>query len=95
MSQLKIALFTENSYHFSIDDGGKAVNAARFYDKNIFAENKEKLAFLKKAKKEVIEEAVKKVSLAKDIHDKLEAYYVNATDFDVINEISEKIMSRI
>ena len=35
------------------------------------------------------------VSLAKDVHDKLEAYYVNATDFDVINEISEKIISRI
>lgn len=93
--ELKIALFTENSYHFSIDDGSKAVNATRFYDKNIFAENKEKLTFLKKAKKEIIDEAVKKVSLAKDIHDKLEAYYVNATDFDVINDISEKIISRI
>ena len=93
--ELKKAIFTENSYHFSIDDESKAVNSTRFYDKNIFMQNKEKLSFLKKAKKEIMEEAVRKVSLAKDIHDKLEAYYVNATDFDVINEISEKIISKI
>ena len=42
-----------------------------------------------------IDEAVRKVSLAKDIHDKLEAYYVSATDFDVINEIGEKIISKL
>lgn len=93
--ELKTAIFTENPYHYSIDDESKRINATRFYDKNIFAENKEKLTFLKKAKKEIIDEAVRKVSLAKDIHDKLEAYYVNATDFDVINEISEKIIGRI
>ena len=93
--ELKIAVFTENSYHYSVDDEGKRINATRFYDKNIFAENKEKLVFLKKAKKEIIDEAVRKVSLAKDIHDKLEAYYVSATDFDVINEIGEKIISKL
>ena len=93
--ELKTAIFTENSYHYSIDDESKRINATRFYDKTVFAENKEKLAFLKKAKKEIIDEAVRKVSLAKDIHDKLEAYYVSATDFDVINEIGEKIIKNI
>ena len=57
--------------------------------------NKEKLKFLKKAKRELIDECVKKLILAKDIHDKLEEYYINATDFGVINDIGDKILKNI
>ncbi len=90
--ELKTALFTQNSYHYSVDDGEKLVHASRFYDKDSFRANKEKLNLQKKAKKELIDEAVKKLSLAKDIHDRLEEYYIKATDFDTINEIGEKIL---
>ena len=38
---------------------------------------------------------MRKLALAKDIHDKLEAYYIEATDFGVINEIGEKILNSI
>ena len=34
----------------------------------------------------MIDEAVKKLSIAKDIHDQLEDYYIKATDFDIIND---------
>ena len=93
--ELKVSLFTENSYHYSIDDGEKTVHANRFYNKEKYLANKEKLLLQKKAKKELITEAVKKMALAKDIHDKLEEYYIKATDFDVINDIGEKILSSI
>lgn len=90
--ELKVAIFTENSYHCSIDETGKRVHATRFYDKEAFDKNKEKLNFNKRAKKELIDEAVRKLSLAKDVHDRLEEYYIKATDFDVINEIGEKVI---
>lgn len=93
--QLKVAIFTENSYHYSIDDGEKTVHASRFYDKEKFKTNKEKLFLQKRAKKELIDEAVKKLSIAKDIHDRLEDYYIKATDFDIINDISNKILKAI
>ncbi len=93
--ELKISLFTENSYHYSIDDTTKKIHVSRFYDGFLYDKNKEKLKFLKKAKRELIDECVKKLILAKDIHDKLEEYYINATDFGAINEIGEKIISKI
>ena len=71
------------------------VHASRFYDKEAFYANKEKLALQRRAKRELVDEAVKKLSLAKDIHDRLEDYYIKATDFDVINEIGEKVLKSI
>ncbi len=90
--ELKVAVFTENSYHLSIDDYGNKTHVSRFFDKAAYNINKEKLAFRKKAKKELIEEAVRKMSIALDIHNRLEEYYIKATDFEKIDEISEKIL---
>lgn len=93
--QLKTAIFTQNTYHYSIDDGERLVHAARFYNKNEFYANKEKLALQKRAKRELIDEAVKKLSIAKNIHDQLEDYYIKATNFDVIDDFAEKILKAI
>ncbi len=90
--ELKIGVFTENSYHLSIDECSLKVHDTRFFDKEAFLQNKEKLNFQKKAKKELVDEAVRKMSLALDVHDRLEEYYIKATDFEVINEISDKIL---
>lgn len=93
--QLKTAVFTENSYHLSIDETGKTIHAGRFVDKEGVKGVKEKLQFQKKAKKELIDEAVKKLSVALDLHDRLEEYYIKATDFEVINDIGEKIIKSL
>lgn len=90
--ELKTCLFTENSYHPAPEDISVRVHASRFYDKTSFSDNKNKLAFTKKAEKELTDEAVRQLSLAKDTHDRLEEYYIKATDFDIINSISEKIL---
>ena len=43
----------------------------------------------------MLEEAVKKISIAKGIHDRLEDYYIRATDFSVIEEITDDLMKEI
>ena len=91
--ELKTAIFTENSYHLSIDECSNKIHATRFLDKEGYSRCREKLAFQKKAKKELIDEAVRKLSLALDVHNRLEEYYIKATDFEKINEISEKIIT--
>ena len=93
--EIKLSVFTENSYHMSIDTESKRIHASRFFDMESYKRNKAKLSFHKKAKKELIDEAVKKLSLALDIHDRLEEYYIKATDFNVINSIQDKIISQL
>ncbi len=93
--ELKLTFFTQNSYHSSIDGETMRVNASRFCDKEEMRKVREKLAFQKKAKKELIDEAVKKLKLALSIHDRLEEYYIKATDFDIVNEKAEKIINSI
>ena len=93
--QLKVALFTENSYHSSIDNCGKKVHAARFLNTEGINSVREKLLFGKKAKKELIDEAVRKMSLALDVHNRLEEYYIKATDFERIDTITKSILSKI
>lgn len=93
--ELKLSVFTQNDCHFSIDDGERLIHASRFFLKDGYAAAKEKLNFAKKAKKEFIDEAVNKLSYAGKIHDKLEEYYIDATDFGVIDELSEEISGLI
>lgn len=93
--KLKVAFFTENSYHPSIDDCGKKVHASRFLDTDGIDSVREKLLFGKKAKRELIDEAVRKLSLALDVHNRLEEYYIKATDFEKIDIITKSILSKI
>ena len=46
-------------------------------------------------KAEMAEEAVRRLSVARQVHDQLEEYYIKATDFDVINEIGDRIISSL
>jgi hypothetical protein len=43
----------------------------------------------------MLQEAVRKISVAKGLHDRLEDYYIRATDFAVIDEITEKLFKEI
>ena len=93
--ELKLSFFTEKSYHHSVDDGEKTIHASRFYNNELLKANRQKLTAQKKAKKELVDEAVKRLIIAKGIHDRLEEYYIEATDFSIINEIGERLLEAI
>ncbi len=93
--ELKLCFFTETKEHRSLISEENIVHAERFLNKEGFKEIKEKLSFNKKAQEEMLKEAVRKVSSAKAVHDRLEDYYIRATDFSVIEEIGEKIHKEI
>ncbi|MBE6748472.1 MAG: hypothetical protein E7557_04485 [Ruminococcaceae bacterium] len=93
--ELKLCFFTENSSHKSLLGDEKVVHATRFLNKEALKGIKERLKFNKKTQQEMLSEAVKKISVAKGIHDRLEDYYIRATDFSVIEEITENLMKEI
>lgn len=93
--ELKLCFFTETKAHSSLITEEKMIHATRFLNKEGFNEIKEKLNFNKKTQEEMLSEAVKKISVAKGIHDRLEDYYIRATDFSVIEEIGEKLCKEI
>lgn len=90
--ELKICFFTQNGYHYSLVDDG-CVHASRFLDKAEFAAVKQKLAFNEKLKKDFIFEAVRRMSVAKLLHNELEDYYIKATDFSEVERIGERVIA--
>ena len=93
--ELKLCFFTENSAHKSLVTEERFVHSTRFLNDEGLFKVSEKLKFNKKLESEMLEEAVKKISVAKGIHDRLEDYYIRATDFSVIDEICEKLFKEV
>ena len=93
--ELKLCFFTETKSHPTLVSEEKRIHASRFINKEDFSEIKERVKFNYRLQEEMIEAAVKKISVAKGIHDRLEDYYIRATDFSVIEEMSDKLFKEI
>ncbi len=73
----------------------KTVSLRRFYSHAEMMEHRARLSFSKKASKELLEEAVCALKMAKDIHDDLESSYIEAMDYEKITEITKNLVERI
>ena len=93
--ELKLCFFTQTKAHPSMVTEDKMIHSTRFLNKEELGDIKEKLFFNKKTEQEMLFEAVRKISVAKGIHDRLEDYYIRATDFSVIDEIGDKLFKEI
>lgn len=78
-----------------IEPDATKINFSRFYSHNKVSEKKERLAFSKKALSNMSDEAAKCMKKAKEIHDKLENFYISAVDFDKINKLTDKLVKEI
>jgi len=73
----------------------KSISLKRFYSSAEMSAHRARLSFSKKASKELMDEAVCALKMAKDIHDDLEAFYVEAMDFDKVAAIADSLIERI
>lgn len=89
----RLGILTSNSYHAF--KGSKNITTSRFIDKNSISRNKNSIMFLKKAKSELIAEAIECLKSAKSAHDILESYYIEAMDFNKVNNIKNNLICRI
>lgn len=76
-------------------EGTRTIHAKRFTDGDKLKEFKQRLAFNLKVRDDLILQAVSALKNAKDIHDKLEGYYVPNMDFGKIKEIQEELLRSI
>ncbi|MGN0653633.1 MAG: ATPase [Oscillospiraceae bacterium] len=74
---------------------GNKINFSRFYIPTMVSQKKERIAFSKKASTNLAEEAAYSIKSAKEVHDKIEEYYISAVDFNKINKVTEKLIKEI
>lgn len=89
-----LAFCSENRYTHP-DGVTRRIHARRFYDIYSLASHRETLRFNKRAADELLSEAISVIAKAKQVHDELEAYYINAMDFSKVGEITAKIVNEI
>lgn len=92
---LDMGFYTANRWHPDDFDEPVKVDCMRFYDTATLSRHKNRIAFNKRSRDELISEAVNKLSQAKQIHDELEKYYIEAMNFDAFAEYSEALISDI
>lgn len=73
----------------------KKVSLRRFYSSSEISAHRARLSFSRKAARELMDEAVCALKMAKDIHDELESIYIKAMDFDKTEEIRKELTERI
>lgn len=93
--ELKTAFISSNQINDNEIEDAKSINFDRFYDKTMLSQKKQRLSFNKKACEDLIGEAVHALSVAKDVHDDIEKYYICAMNFDKVNETAEKFIKEI
>ncbi len=90
----KIGFFTSNSLQDFSAYADKSVNADRFLNKEIIAAHKPRLLFNRKTFTQLLSESIKILEKAKSVHDELERYYIEAMDFNSLNEYSNEIIEK-
>lgn len=76
-------------------EGARRVNCSRFLDKNEIRRYRNRIVFGRKTYDEFIDEALKRLENAKEIHDRLEKYYIEATDFSEVRRVTRKLLTEI
>lgn len=93
--ELGLALISATPVNDNEIIDAKPVNFMRFYEKAVLSHKKQRLAFNRKACDEIICEAITALSNAKSVHDEIEAYYIDAMDFEKVTEYTQKLIDSI
>lgn len=88
-----IAFTSSNRFHST--EPGRVLHASRFMTKAPDAQERRELFENEKKCALMINEAGSFISKAKTYHDELESCYISAVDFDKVNEITDKTISKI
>ncbi len=95
IKELSLGFFTADKLCDLGIDATRTVSLRRFYSSDELVSHRARLSFSVKASKELLHEAVCALRIAKDIHDDLEAVYIEAMDFEKIEKITKALTKRI
>ena len=73
----------------------RKIHASRFMNRELLKEYTSRIHFGRKLIKELTDGAVATLKEAKEVHDELEAYYIKAMDFTLLNEFCRKFAEKL
>lgn len=88
--ELSLAFVTENRY-FDIGGDERRIHARRFTEPVQLRNIKQKLIIRRKLARELLKSACEALALAKNTHDELEKYYIEAMDFRSMTPLIKKL----
>lgn len=95
LPELGLAVVTSNPWHPMDFAGQKTIHAARFLDGSALASHRGVLRFQKRIAGQLLARTFQLQAEAKRLHDKLESYYVHATDFAGVDALRETVASEL
>ncbi|MBR6532991.1 MAG: hypothetical protein IKT44_00990 [Clostridia bacterium] len=92
--ELSLAFVTETQdIQFEYD--ARRIHSRRFTSNKMLHNSKERLKLNRKITKSLLDSASNTLDKAKAVHDKLESYYINAMDFEALDEFTEKFCKKV
>lgn len=76
-------------------EAARTVNCSRFLNREELKKLRNRIIFGRKTYDEFMNEALEKLNNAKQLHDKLEKYYIEAMDFGKVRRVSAEIIKEI
>lgn len=95
LPSLGVAILTSNRLHKVDFPVYRRIHASRFLDVGALARHKNRFGFNRRAAKQLLDEAVAAAALAKTWHDRLEAPYIAAMDWDAAAGIEARLTSEL
>lgn len=92
--KLSLAFCSENRYTHP-QGITKRIHARRFINSEQLKLCRQKLLFNRRAYEELLREAISRIAEAKEAHDVLEKYYIDAMNFESVGEKTAKIIDEI
>lgn len=74
---------------------GKIIHSSRFMDRNMLKEHRGVVKLMDKLSKELTQSATELLKKAKENHDELESYYINAMDFEGMEAFASKFGEKL
>lgn len=87
--KLSLAIVSENQF-IKFNTNLRRVHSRRFYDNRLLHLNKKRIKHNNRLSNELLNSAYLTLREAKNVHDQLEKYYINAMNFEKLNNFADK-----
>ncbi len=88
ISELNLSVVSESRF-ICFDSNQRRIHARRFYDSRLLHQSKKRIKFNQRLSDELLDSAYFTLSEAKKVHDELEKHYINAMDFEKLNNFTD------
>ena len=92
---LSLGFYVTDTSFFDGFEATQTIDCMRFYDREALSRHKNRLAFNKRSRDEMLLAATESLKKAKSVHDELEKYYISAMDFSAMRDYSEALLEEI